>query len=76
MSSLITSGETGEVSGIPAGTGDAIPAPDITAKDAPREYFTTQGLVAIGEVSNFKIYVLTSTGNERGSNTVKITRTT
>lgn len=46
------------------------------AKTAPREYFTTQGLLAIGDVSNFKIYVLTTTGNERGSNTVKITRTT
>ena len=46
------------------------------APTAPREYFTTQGLVAIGDVSNFKIYVLTATGNERGSNTVKITRTT
>lgn len=46
------------------------------APTAPREYFTTQGLVAIGDVSNFKIYVLTATGNERGSNTVKVTRTT
>ena len=44
-------------------------------KTAPREYFTTQGLLAIGDVSNFKIYVKTATGNERGSNTVKITRT-
>jgi hypothetical protein len=44
------------------------------AKTAPREYFTTQGLLAIGDASNFKIYVLTTTGNERGSNTVKITR--
>jgi len=42
----------------------------------PREYSTTQGLLAIGDVSNFKIYVKTTTGNERGSNTVKITRTT
>ena len=46
------------------------------AKTAPREYFTTQGLLAIGDASNFKIYVKTTTGNERGSNTVKITRTT
>ena len=46
------------------------------AKDAPREYFTTQGLLANGDVSNFKIYVKTTLGNERGSNTVKITRTT
>ncbi|MEN9574032.1 MAG: hypothetical protein RL514_1887 [Verrucomicrobiota bacterium] len=42
----------------------------------PREHSTTQGLLAIGDVSNFKIYVLTSSGHERGSNTVKITRTT
>ena len=42
----------------------------------PREYSTTQGLVTIGDVSNFKIYTKTATGNERGSNTVKITRTT
>ena len=46
------------------------------AKTAPREYFTTQGLLAIGDASNFKVYVKTTTGNERGSNTVKITRTT
>lgn len=46
------------------------------AKTAPREYFTTQGLLAISDASNFKIYVTTTTGNERGSNTVKITRTT
>jgi len=46
------------------------------AKTAPREYFTTQGLLAIGDASNFKVYVTTTTGNERGSNTVKITRTT
>jgi hypothetical protein len=46
------------------------------AKTAPREYFTTQGLLAIGDVSNFKVYVTTTTANERGSNTVKITRTT
>jgi hypothetical protein len=45
-------------------------------KTAPREYFTTQGLLAIGDESNFKVYVKTLTGNERGSNTVKITRTT
>ena len=45
------------------------------AKDATREFFTTQGLLAAGDVSNFKVYVKTSTGNERGSNTVKITRT-
>lgn len=44
------------------------------AKDATREYFTTQGLGAPGDVSVFKVYVKTTTGNEKGSNTVKITR--
>lgn len=46
------------------------------AKDAPREFFTSQGLGAIDDESVFKIYVKTTTGNERGSNTVKIKRTT
>jgi hypothetical protein len=40
----------------------------------PREFYTTQGLLASGDVSVFKVYVKTTTGNERGSNTVKITR--
>ncbi len=44
------------------------------APTATREFFTTQGLLATGDVSVFKVYVLTSTGNEKGSNTVKITR--
>ena len=44
------------------------------AKTATREFFTTQGLGATGDVSVFKVYVLTTTGHERGSNTVKITR--
>ena len=44
------------------------------AKDAPREFLTAQGLGATGDVSVFKVYVRTMTGNERGSNTVKITR--
>lgn len=45
-------------------------------KDDPREFFTTQGLGAIGDLSVFKVFVVTSTGNERGSNMVKIKRTT
>lgn len=44
------------------------------APGAPREFFTTQGLGTAGAVSVFKVYVKTTTGNERGSNTVKITR--
>lgn len=43
---------------------------------ATREFFTTQGLGAPGDQSVFKVYVKTATGNELGSNTVKITRTT
>ena len=46
------------------------------APSAPREFLTAQGLGASGDVSVFKVYVKTTTGNERGSNTVKITRTT
>jgi hypothetical protein len=41
---------------------------------AALEFFTTQGLGAAGASSNFKVYVLVTTGNERGSNVVKITR--
>jgi len=44
------------------------------APAAPREFFTTQGLATAGAQSVFKVYVKTTTGNERGSNTVKITR--
>ncbi len=44
------------------------------ASTATREFLTTQGLLASGDVSVFKVYVKTTTGNERGSNTVKITR--
>ena len=46
------------------------------APSAPREFFTAQGLGVSGAVSVFKVYVKTTTGNERGSNVVKITRTT
>jgi hypothetical protein len=41
---------------------------------APLEFFTLQGLGLPGAVSVFKVYVMTNTGNERGSNTVKITK--
>jgi hypothetical protein len=44
------------------------------AKDAAREFFTTQGLGLPGAVSVFKVDVVTETDNEKGSNTVKITR--
>lgn len=35
---------------------------------------TPVGLAAPGSVAHFKVYVLTSTGNEKGSNSVKVTR--
>lgn len=38
------------------------------------EFYTAQGLATAGASSNFKVYVVTTTGNERGSNVVKITR--
>ena len=44
------------------------------AKDAPREFLTSHGLGTPGAVAVFKVYVITLTGNEKGSNTVKITR--
>ena len=43
-------------------------------KEAAREFFTAQGLGAPGAESVFKVYVVTATGNEKGSNVVKITR--
>ncbi len=39
------------------------------------EYRTLAGLAVPGAFGNFKVYVVLTTGNERGSNTVKITRT-
>ncbi len=42
--------------------------------DAAREFFTAQGLGAPGAVGVFRVYVVTGTGNEKGSNTVKVTR--
>lgn len=41
---------------------------------AALEFFTAQGLGTAGASSNFKVYVIVTTGNERGSNVVKITR--
>ena len=35
---------------------------------------TTAGLVASGDVAHFKLFVMLSTGNEAGSNTITITR--
>jgi len=40
----------------------------------PREFLTLAGLTASGDVARFKVYVILTTGNEKGSNTVTITR--
>lgn len=39
-----------------------------------REFLTDAGLPASGAVATFKVYVILTTGNEKGSNTVLITR--
>ena len=41
---------------------------------ALREFFTDAGLAAAGNVASFKVYVITTTGNEKGSNAVVVTR--
>lgn len=41
---------------------------------ATLEFLTDTGLTSPGNVASFKVYVVTSTGNEKGSNTVTITR--
>lgn len=40
----------------------------------PREFLTLAGLAAAGNVASFKVYVITTTGNEKGSNAVAVTR--
>ena len=42
--------------------------------DALREFFTDTGLGAPGNVASFRVYVITDTGNEKGSNTLVVTR--
>ena len=40
----------------------------------PREFLTLADLAASGNIASFRVYEITSTGNEKGSNTVVITR--
>jgi len=40
----------------------------------PRQFVTLAALAAPGNVASFKVYVITTTGNEKGSNTLVITR--
>ncbi len=39
-----------------------------------REFLTNSGLTSPGSTASFKVYVVLTTGNEKGSNTVTITR--
>ena len=45
-----------------------------TDSSAAREFFTDAGLAAVGDTATFKVYVITTTGNEKGSNTLVVTR--
>jgi hypothetical protein len=44
------------------------------APSAPREFLTDAGLRAEGNTASFKVYVITTTGNEKGSNDVAVVR--
>ena len=60
------------------------PGPDYSTDDEtvvgnvsptdPREFLSDAGLAASGNIASFKVYVILTTGNEKGSNTVTITR--
>lgn len=43
-------------------------------KAAPREFLTAAGLATPGATARFRVYVILETGNERGSETVTVTR--
>src|SRR3990172_5257445 len=43
---------------------------------APRELLTLAGVETAGATANYRVYVVLTTGNERGSNTVSVTRPT
>ena len=40
----------------------------------PREFFSDAGLTSPDDIASFKVYVITTTGNEAGSNAVTVTR--
>ena len=40
----------------------------------PREFFSDAGLTSPDDIASFKVYVVTTTGNEAGSNAVTVTR--
>ncbi len=43
-------------------------------KEAVREVLTLEGLSAPGTTAHFRLYVVLTTGNERGSETISISR--
>ena len=42
------------------------------AAGGPLQFSTAAGLAAVGNVAGFKVYVITTTGNEKGSNAVNV----
>ena len=42
--------------------------------DAPLKFTTDAALAAPGNVAGFRVYTITTTGNEKGSNTAIVTR--
>lgn len=43
------------------------------APGEPLEFFTNEGLASPGDTASFKVYVITKTGNEKGSKAVQVT---
>ena len=41
-------------------------------EEAPRQFFTAAGLATAGSVASYKVYVMTNTGHEKGSNAVSV----
>jgi hypothetical protein len=44
------------------------------APDAPREFLTRKGLTKAGDIALFKVYVVLTTGNECGSEVIRVKR--
>lgn len=61
-----------------------VPGPEYETEDelvlatfspgSPREFLTLQGFTQPGLTTSFKVYVITDTGNEKGSNAVSVSR--
>jgi hypothetical protein len=65
--------EVRRCSGVTFSTETEVVIGNISPTD-PREFLTLSGLDSSGDIACFKVYVILTTGNEKGSNTVTITR--